>query len=82
MRRQALHPTSEPAVAHRTDSACFDIELELLLEGVFLRYQHDFRHYARASLKRRIGAAMTRFGCASVSQLQDRVLHEPEVFAP
>lgn len=59
---------------------CFDIELELLLEGVFQRYQHDFRHYARASLKRRIGAAMDRFGCTTVSQLQDRILHEPAVF--
>ena len=67
------------AAAHQ-DGATFDIELELLLEGVFRRYQHDFRHYARASLKRRIGAAMDRFGCDTVSQLQNRVLHEPAVF--
>lgn len=66
--------------AARSDAACFDIELELLLEGVYQGYQHDFRHYARASLKRRIGAAMQRFGCRTVSQLQDRVLHEPAVF--
>jgi chemotaxis protein methyltransferase CheR len=59
----------------------FDIELKLLLEGVFLKYQHDFRHYAVASLRRRIGQAMERFKCETVSQLQDRVLHEPEVFA-
>ena len=64
----------------RQEAACLDIELELLLEGVFRRYQHDFRHYARASLKRRIGAAMARFGCDTVSQLQDRVLHDPAVF--
>jgi chemotaxis protein methyltransferase CheR len=61
--------------------ACFDIELKLLLEGVYLRYQHDFRHYAVASLRRRITQAMKRFDCATVSQLQDRVLHEPAVFA-
>ena len=61
--------------------ADFDIEIKLLLEGVFLRYQHDFRHYAFASLRRRIRQAMERFGCKTVSQLQDRVLHEPEVFA-
>jgi chemotaxis protein methyltransferase CheR len=67
--------------AVRREAACFDIELELLLEGVFRHYQHDFRHYARASLKRRIGAAMDRFDCRTVSQLQDRVLHEPQVFA-
>jgi chemotaxis protein methyltransferase CheR len=60
---------------------CFDIELQLLLEGVYLRYQHDFRQYAQASLRRRIRQAMARFDCKTVSQLQDRVLHEPAVFA-
>ncbi len=66
--------------AARREAACFDVELELLLEGIFRLYQHDFRHYARASLKRRLGAAMDRFGCRTISQLQDRVLHEPAVF--
>jgi chemotaxis protein methyltransferase CheR len=59
----------------------FDYELGLLLEAIYHRYQHDFRHYAIASLRRRVVQAMQRFGCRSVSQLQDRVLHEPEVFA-
>jgi len=59
----------------------FDQELKLLLEAIYLRYQHDFRHYAVASLRRRIVQAMGLYGCATVSQLQDRVLHEPEVFA-
>jgi chemotaxis protein methyltransferase CheR len=59
----------------------FDIELRLLLEGVYLKYQHDFREYAIASLRRRIHQAMTQFGCDSVSALQARVLHEPDVFA-
>jgi chemotaxis protein methyltransferase CheR len=61
-------------------ATCFDIELDLLLEGVFRRYQHDFRHYARASIKRRVQAAMERFGCATVSQLQDKLLHDPHTF--
>ncbi len=59
----------------------FDIELKLLLEGVYLTYQHDFRQYAIASLRRRIMQAMAQFDCKTVSQLQSRVLHEPEVFA-
>jgi chemotaxis protein methyltransferase CheR len=59
----------------------FDIELKLLLEGVYLKYQQDFRRYATASLRRRMQAAMNKFGCKTLSQLQDRVLHEPEVFA-
>jgi chemotaxis protein methyltransferase CheR len=59
----------------------FDIELKLLLEGILLQYQHDFRNYSVASLRRRIGQAMERFSCKTVSQLQDRILHEPAVFA-
>ena len=59
----------------------FDQELKLLLEAIYFKYQHDFRHYAVASLRRRVSQAMERFGCRSVSQLQDRVLHEPHVFA-
>lgn len=58
----------------------FDIELELLLQGIFLKYQHDFRHYATASLRRRLSQAMDHFGCKTLSQLQDRVLHEPDIF--
>ena len=69
-------PPAEP-----TADKAFDIELKLLLEAVYLRYQHDFRHYAIASLRRRIRQALERFDCRSVSQLQHRVLHEPEVFA-
>lgn len=59
----------------------FDIELRLLLEGVYLKYQHDFRQYSVASLRRRIQSAMAKFDCATVSQLQGRILHEPDVFA-
>ncbi len=59
----------------------FDIELKLLLEGIYLRYQQDFRHYAVASMRRRVQQAMARFECDTVSSLQARVLHEPAVFA-
>lgn len=59
----------------------FDIELKLLLEGVYLKYQHDFRQYTFASLRRRMRQAMEQFECETLSQLQSRVLHEPEVFS-
>jgi chemotaxis protein methyltransferase CheR len=63
------------------DPALFDVEVKLLLEAVYLRYQHDFRDYAVSSLRRRMQQAMAHFGCDSVAALQHRVLHEPEVFA-
>lgn len=58
-----------------------DIELELLLEAIYRRYQHDFRAYARSSLRRRVGTAVERLGCASISALQDRILHDARAFA-
>ncbi len=58
----------------------FDIELPLLLEAVYRKYHYDFRGYAAASLKRRLTQAMERFGCRTLSQLQDRLLHEPALF--
>lgn len=56
-----------------------DLEIELLLEAIYRKYHYDFRSYARASLRRRMAHAVERFGCATVSQLQDRVLHDPSV---
>ena len=58
------------------------IELKLLLDAIYLKYHYDFRGYAAASLKRRLRAAMDRFGCKTLSQLQDRVVHDVEAFPP
>ncbi len=58
-----------------------DIEIELLLEALYRRYHYDFRHYARASIKRRLIQARGRLGMASFSALQDRLLHDPEMLA-
>jgi chemotaxis protein methyltransferase CheR len=59
----------------------FDIELQLLIDAIYLKYHHDFRDYALSSLRRRLRAAMRRFNCQTLSQLQDRVLHEPAMFS-
>jgi chemotaxis protein methyltransferase CheR len=58
-----------------------EIEFQLLLDAIYHRYHYDFRTYAEASLRRRLVAAMTRLRCRTLSQLQDRVLHEPETFS-
>lgn len=58
----------------------FEIELRLLLEAIYARYQHDFRQYSTASLKRRLRQALCHFGVQTLSGLQERVLREPEVF--
>lgn len=57
-----------------------DIEIRLLLEAVYAKYSHDFRDYSGASLKRRITHALQQLGCATVSELQSRVLHDAGAF--
>ena len=53
-----------------------DVEIELLLEGVYRAYGFDFREYSRASLKRRILELMRSEKLGTVSAFQDRVLHD------
>lgn len=58
----------------------FDLEIELLIDAIYHKFHYDFRGYARASLKRRLRTALPRFFCESLSQLQDKVLHDPTIF--
>jgi chemotaxis protein methyltransferase CheR len=57
-----------------------DVEIRLLLEAIYHKYQHDFRDYAMASLRRRLNLAVERFRVRSISGLQERVLHDPTGF--
>jgi chemotaxis protein methyltransferase CheR len=55
-----------------------DLEIQLLLEGVYRYYGFDFRHYAMASLRRRIWSAVRAEKLSNVSALQEKVLHDPD----
>ena len=55
-----------------------DIEIDLLLEGIFRQYGFDFRNYARSSLRRRVRNFIHDERIGSVSLLQDRILHDRE----
>jgi chemotaxis protein methyltransferase CheR len=58
------------------EEALEDIELDLLLEGVFRRYGMDFRGYARMSLRRRVWNMVNAQRLENISALQARVLHD------
>jgi chemotaxis protein methyltransferase CheR len=58
-----------------------ELEIRLLLEAIYHKYQYDFRDYAMASLKRRLTQGADRLGASSISALQERVLHDPRGFA-
>jgi chemotaxis protein methyltransferase CheR len=54
-----------------------EVEIRLLLDGVFRHYGHDFRDYAPSSLRRRLRHLLLNEGLPSVSQLTERVLADP-----
>jgi chemotaxis protein methyltransferase CheR len=56
-----------------------ELETDLLLEALFQRFGFDFRQYERTALTARIHAVMAGHALATVSQLQDRALHDPQV---
>ncbi|MGH9553997.1 MAG: CheR family methyltransferase [Terriglobales bacterium] len=54
-----------------------EIEIDLLLEGIFRRYGYDFRSYASASIRRRIWNFAHGEQIQTVSALQEKLLHDP-----
>jgi chemotaxis protein methyltransferase CheR len=58
-----------------------DLEIQLLLEALYQRYHYDFRHYARASIKRRLLQARTQLSFSNISAMQEALLHEPAMLA-
>jgi chemotaxis protein methyltransferase CheR len=60
-----------------TELAIEELEIDLLLEALFQRHGFDFREYERAGLRRKLRALMDERSLATVSALQERVLHEP-----
>jgi chemotaxis protein methyltransferase CheR len=54
-----------------------EIELSLLLEGIYRQYGFDFREYAPASLRRRVWRRVHAEGLTTISALQNKLLHDP-----
>ena len=57
-----------------------DIEIQVFLEAVFLKYGYDFRNYSRAHMKRRILQRLSLSGIHSVSEMQHNVLYDKNFF--
>ena len=65
-----------PPLAYNSDLE--RLEIELLLEGVYRHYGFDFRSYAYASIRRRLWKRVEGEGLATISELQARILHDPD----
>ncbi len=57
-----------------------EVEVQLLLEGLFQIYGYDFRDYAAASIKRRLAHWLAESPYATLSQAQSALLREPLLF--
>jgi chemotaxis protein methyltransferase CheR len=68
----------EPPARPQRESDLEQLEIRLLLEAVFSRYGFDFREYAPASLKRRLWRRVYAERVETISQLTDRLLHDPD----
>ena len=54
------------------------LEVSLLLEAIYRYYGYDFRNYAIATLKRKLGQRVQSEGLASISGLQEKILYDSE----
>jgi chemotaxis protein methyltransferase CheR len=54
------------------------IELELFLDTLYRRYGYDFRHYARASVRRRARHILNRSGYKHISELIPLIVHDEQ----
>ena len=72
-------PVENESTERRSAAETEQLEIELLLEGIYRRYGFDFREYAPASLKRRLWRRIRLEGVETVSGLQELVLHDPQV---
>ena len=65
---------AEKEIQNRTSLE--DVELRLLLEGIAAATGFDFREYAPSVIKRRVHRALRAEHVATISRLQDLVLHD------
>ncbi|MEN0117765.1 MAG: CheR family methyltransferase [Agrobacterium cavarae] len=56
-----------------------DIEIRLLLEALYHRYHYDFRAYSTSSIKRRLRQAREQLGFATITAMQELVLHDADM---
>lgn len=72
---------TESSITMESPSELEDVELRLLLEGIYQYYGYDFRNYVNASIRRRIWYRIRAERLTNVSSLQEKVLHDPAAMA-
>lgn len=57
-----------------------EIELDLLLQAIHIKYGYDFRNYSKAHIRRRVNQRMQLSGIKTISELQSLVLWDKDSF--
>jgi chemotaxis protein methyltransferase CheR len=58
-----------------------ELEIRLFFEAMAMRHGYDFRHYAKASMKRRLLSFAQSLGCREIGTLIPRLLREEDFLA-
>ena len=66
---------------NETNADLLNIEMQLLMEAIFLRYGYDFRNYSKAHIRRRILHHLSMSLIPNVTMLQDRILRDRDFFS-
>lgn len=63
-----------------TPDQLIDIEIRLLMEGIYQVYGYDFREYSEASLRRRLTLWLAASGFTTLSAAQSQLLRDQTLF--
>lgn len=63
-----------------TTDEIIDLEIKLLMEGIYQVYGYDFREYSEASLRRRLTQWLSGSGIATLSLAQSQLLRDRALF--
>jgi chemotaxis protein methyltransferase CheR len=66
------------AMANATPEEIREVEIDLLLEGVFRIFGYDFRQYSRRSVRRRLTDLAREESLKSISSLQEKVFRNED----
>lgn len=58
-----------------------NLEIQLLLQAIYLKYGYDFRSYSKTSIKRRILLTLSQSDLKSISEMQHKILYDEQFFS-
>ena len=68
------------SIYNNENNDILEIELDLLLQAVHLKYGYDFSNYSKAHLKRRIIHRINLSGMSTISEMQNKILWDKDFY--